>query len=186
MGDHVLYRKLSGCNGAHGDFGGVIVGGKRALKADLAPDDEVDVDGNVDAVSGEAANYQSAEGADTFDRSPYRLNVAGNIDDNVGQLAAGFLSHHVQDAFLFDVNGSVGAEFLGNFQSLGVSTDAANNDARGAGASGRKGTGKPLLPRSLNQHVVAHFDAALAYRPLKAIGQSLRLREPLPREVNHR
>jgi hypothetical protein len=92
--------------------GGVIVGGKRALKADLAPDDEVDVDGNVDAVSGEAADYQSAESADTFDRSPYRLNVAGNIDDNVRQLAAGFLAHHVQDAFLFDVNGSVGAEFL--------------------------------------------------------------------------
>jgi hypothetical protein len=48
-------------------IGGVIVGGKRALKADLAPDDEVDVDGNVDAVSGEAADYQSAEGADAFD-----------------------------------------------------------------------------------------------------------------------
>src|SRR5262249_54264946 len=50
-----------------------------------------------------------------------------------------------------------------------VASDAGDENARGARLLGGERAGKPLLSRPLDQHVVAHFHAAVAERPLVAV-----------------
>src|SRR5262245_61222441 len=64
----------------------------------------------------------------------------------------------------------MGAELLGKFQARLVASDARHKDLGGAGMSRGEWSGEPLLSRTLDQNIIAHFDPASADGPLKAVG----------------
>src|SRR5262245_33410408 len=64
----------------------------------------------------------------------------------------------------------MGAELLGQFQARLVASDARDKDLGGAGVARSECAGEPLLSRTLDQNIIAHFDPASADGPLKAVG----------------
>src|SRR5262245_19697108 len=64
----------------------------------------------------------------------------------------------------------MGAELLGQFQARLVASDARDKDLSGAGVARSECAGEPLLSRTLDQNIIAHFDPASADGPLKAVG----------------
>ena len=151
MADHLFHRELGFLDDPQRGFGGVVVGGEAALQFDLVPDQLVHQHRRHGGVAGQAAEHHGRLTVQAVHRFQDRIGIARHVDDDIAELAVGFLADHFDDIFFLDVDDPRRAEFLGQIETRLVAADAGDEDFRRAGMFGREGAGKSLLAGSLDQ-----------------------------------
>src|SRR5262245_55324 len=170
MADHLLHRKLGFFDEPEGGFCSIVVGGETALKLDLTPDQFVHEHRRDRRIPRQTCQHHGGLPVQAIHRFQDRVRIARDIDDNITHLATSFVANYFHDVFFFDIDRTMGAELLGQFQARLVASDARDKDLGGAGVARSECAGEPLLSRTLDQNIIAHFDPASANSPLRAIG----------------
>src|SRR5262245_12115731 len=170
MADHLLHRKLGFFDEPEGGFCSVVVGGETALKLDLTPDQFVHEHRRDRRIPRQTCQHHGGLPVQAIHRFQDPVRIARDIDDNIAHLATGFLADDFHEVLFFDIDGTMGAELLGQFQARLVASDARDKDLDGAGMARSECAGEPLLSRTLDQNIIAHFDPASANGPLKTVG----------------